>query len=74
MSGSVLWIRIKDSAAQIRGAGAVTGLAKHFGDSGLESADLSRTQAVRGTVGYMAPEQAESAKLVGPSFIDFGAE
>src|SRR5205085_9317034 len=42
------------------------GLAKHFRrDLGM-SASLSRTHETRGTPGYMAPEQVESAKDAGP--------
>lgn len=43
------------------------GLAKHFaGSSPGAGASLSRTGELRGTVGYMAPEQIQSAKDVGP--------
>jgi WD40 repeat protein/predicted Ser/Thr protein kinase len=40
------------------------GLAKHF--EGGESTPLSKTNEYRGTIGYMAPEQAADAKSVGP--------
>ncbi|MGE0708666.1 MAG: protein kinase [Planctomycetota bacterium] len=44
------------------------GLAKHFGTaSALAEAALSRTGEARGTPGYMAPEQLEDAKNVGPA-------
>ena len=42
------------------------GLAKHFGPGASESVSLSRTGEIRGTVCYMAPEQLEDAKSVGP--------
>jgi WD40 repeat protein len=44
------------------------GLAKHFGDSTTSGASvsLSRTGEMHGTVGYMAPEQMNDAKSVGP--------
>jgi WD40 repeat protein len=43
------------------------GLAKHFaGSSPGAGASLSRTGELRGTAGYMAPEQIQSAKDVGP--------
>jgi len=40
------------------------GLAKHF--LGGETTPLSKTNEYRGTIGYMAPEQAADAKSVGP--------
>jgi WD40 repeat protein len=45
------------------------GLAKHFGDSATSGASvsLSRTGELHGTVGYMAPEQMNDAKSVGPA-------
>jgi WD40 repeat protein len=44
------------------------GLGKHLQASGLGlSASLSRTGDMRGTVGYLAPEQIEDAKSVGPA-------
>jgi serine/threonine protein kinase len=46
------------------------GLAKHFaGDApgAGQSVALSRTGEMRGTVGYMAPEQIQSARDVGPA-------
>ncbi len=45
------------------------GLAKHFRTESLaaESRSLSMTGVFRGTAGYMAPEQMEDAKSVGPS-------
>ena len=45
------------------------GLAKHFSadaPGASQSQDLSRTGELRGTFGYMAPEQSLSAKGVGP--------
>jgi len=44
------------------------GLAKHFStDDGSLSISLSKTGEVRGTVGYMAPEQVNDAKSAGPA-------
>ncbi|HZV00428.1 MAG TPA: serine/threonine-protein kinase [Planctomycetota bacterium] len=45
------------------------GVAKHFDDEAegaSRSVSLSKTGAVRGTLGYMAPEQINDAKSVGP--------
>jgi WD40 repeat protein/serine/threonine protein kinase len=43
------------------------GLAKHFSsDDSALSISLSKTGEVRGTVGYMAPEQVNDAKSAGP--------
>jgi tetratricopeptide (TPR) repeat protein len=45
------------------------GLAKHFDErakGASQSVDLSRSGAFRGTAGYMAPEQLEEARSVGP--------
>jgi tetratricopeptide (TPR) repeat protein len=46
------------------------GLAKHFDRrmlDGSQSASLSTAGSFRGTAGYMAPEQLEDAKAVGPA-------
>jgi len=45
------------------------GLAKRFiatADDPTENPDISRTGVMQGTIRYMAPEQAENAKLAGP--------
>ncbi len=45
------------------------GLAKHFDRSakgGSQSLSLTQAGVLKGTAGYMAPEQLEDAKLVGP--------
>ncbi len=46
------------------------GVAKHFAagdEAAARAASLSRTGELRGTLGYMAPEQFQSAKSVGPA-------
>jgi formylglycine-generating enzyme required for sulfatase activity len=44
------------------------GLAKHFGPKEMgASISLTKTGEIRGTVGYMAPEQVKSTKHVGPA-------
>jgi formylglycine-generating enzyme required for sulfatase activity len=56
--------------AQSRPFIADLGLAKHFaGDTpgASQSVVLSRTGEMRGTIGYMAPEQIASARDVGPA-------
>ncbi len=41
------------------------GLAKHFGDAAT-SAELSKSRDIRGTFGYMAPEQMRNSRVAGP--------
>jgi len=41
------------------------GLAKHFGDAAT-SVELSKSRDIRGTFGYMAPEQMRNSRVVGP--------
>jgi serine/threonine-protein kinase len=43
------------------------GLAKHWGESLGVTNSLSRSGELRGTAGYMAPEQAADAKSAGPA-------
>jgi WD40 repeat protein len=43
------------------------GLAKHFARDSALSISLSKTGELRGTVGYMAPEQMNDTKNVGPA-------
>jgi len=43
------------------------GLAKPAGEAPTVSQELSKTGELRGTLGYMAPEQAMDAKRVGPA-------
>src|SRR5205085_12569389 len=43
------------------------GLGKHVGAAGAASIALSRTSAILGTASYMAPEQLEEARSVGPA-------
>ncbi|HZU97335.1 MAG TPA: protein kinase [Planctomycetota bacterium] len=43
------------------------GIAKHFAAGNEASVGLSRTNDVRGTVGYMPPEQMVDARSVGPA-------
>ncbi len=55
-------------AADGRALVADLGIAKHFGASiDARSASLSKSGMLRGTPGYMAPEQMRDAKSVGPA-------
>ena len=62
-------------AADGRPLVADLGLAKHFDREALgasRSVSLSRDGMLRGTAGYMAPEQLQDAKRVGPAADVFG--